>query len=278
MNIKEVETMTGLSRSNIRFYEKEELIHPQRNEKNGYREYSDKDVNDIKKIAYLRTLDISVEDIRRIIQKEVALYSVLKRQSQSLKSQITDLENAKQLCEQMLAEKSIDFEKMEVERYVVDVNEHLEKNRKALRFDTVGFFFLWGGVMVWGIVALACFVTAVFSYPFLPDRIPIQWNHGQVSSWADRWIMFMFPLACVIIRFLLRPFIWRWLWLKSIVSDSLTDYIANYLCFIVWSVQVFLLLFLAGIVKHVVVVILVDTAVLVGVLVIGWLRGKSDEA
>lgn len=44
MNIKEVEEQTGLPRSNIRFYEKENLILPLRNEKNGYRVYSEKDV------------------------------------------------------------------------------------------------------------------------------------------------------------------------------------------------------------------------------------------
>lgn len=56
MTIKEVENQTGLARSNVRFYEKEKLIVPSRNESNGYREYSEKDVEDIKKIAYLRTL------------------------------------------------------------------------------------------------------------------------------------------------------------------------------------------------------------------------------
>ena len=43
MTIKEVEEQTGLSRSNLRFYEKEKLIHPARNEKNDYREYSQQD-------------------------------------------------------------------------------------------------------------------------------------------------------------------------------------------------------------------------------------------
>ena len=51
MTIKEVEEKTGLSRSNIRFYEKEKLIDPDRNENNGYREYSEQDVEKIKKIA-----------------------------------------------------------------------------------------------------------------------------------------------------------------------------------------------------------------------------------
>ena len=56
MTIKDVEERTGLSRSNIRFYEKEKLIEPSRNESNGYRDYSENDVENIKKIAYLRTL------------------------------------------------------------------------------------------------------------------------------------------------------------------------------------------------------------------------------
>ena len=35
---------------------KEKLLHPSRNERNGYRDYSESDVEDLKKIAYLRTL------------------------------------------------------------------------------------------------------------------------------------------------------------------------------------------------------------------------------
>lgn len=49
MTIKETEELTGLSRSNIRFYEKEKLIVPSRNENNGYRDYSEQDVENIKK-------------------------------------------------------------------------------------------------------------------------------------------------------------------------------------------------------------------------------------
>ena len=71
MNVKEVEERTGLTRSNIRFYEREKLIEPSRNDKNGYRDYSEKDVVNIQKIAYLRTLEISIEDIRNIISEQV---------------------------------------------------------------------------------------------------------------------------------------------------------------------------------------------------------------
>ena len=90
MTIKEVEERTGLSRSNIRFYEKEKLIEPSRNESNGYRDYSENDVENIKKIAYLRTLGISIEDIRSIISEKVTLQEMLEKQKEVLKNQITD--------------------------------------------------------------------------------------------------------------------------------------------------------------------------------------------
>lgn len=95
MTIKEVEQITGLTRSNIRFYEKEKLISPDRNARNGYREYSKEDIKTIKKVAYLRTLGIAVEDIRRISSKEADLYDVVKEQRQSLDKQLSELENAK---------------------------------------------------------------------------------------------------------------------------------------------------------------------------------------
>lgn len=86
MTIKDVEERTGLSRSNIRFYEKEKLIEPSRNESNGYRDYSENDVENIKKIAYLRTLGISIEDIRSIIFEKVTLQEMLEKQKEVLKN------------------------------------------------------------------------------------------------------------------------------------------------------------------------------------------------
>lgn len=85
MTIKDVEERTGLSRSNIRFYEKEKLIEPSRNESNGYRDYSENDVENIRKIAYLRTLGISIEDIRSIISEKVTLQEMLEKQKEVLK-------------------------------------------------------------------------------------------------------------------------------------------------------------------------------------------------
>ena len=53
MNIKEVERETGISSRNIRFYEKEELIRPERNKVSDYREYDDGMVRRLKIIKIL---------------------------------------------------------------------------------------------------------------------------------------------------------------------------------------------------------------------------------
>ena len=65
MNIAEAERRTGLSRANIRFYEKEGLLTPTRGE-NGYRDYTEDDVQTLRKIMLLRRLRLSVPDIRAI--------------------------------------------------------------------------------------------------------------------------------------------------------------------------------------------------------------------
>jgi len=47
MKINQVEELTGITKKNIRFYEEQKLINPQRNPANGYREYSMEDVKQL---------------------------------------------------------------------------------------------------------------------------------------------------------------------------------------------------------------------------------------
>lgn len=278
MTIKEVEQITGLPRSNIRFYEKEKLINPTRNTSNGYREYSEEDIKTIKKVAYLRILGISIEDIRRLSSKEANLYDIVKIQKQILEQQLSELENAKSMCERMLSSgKTIDYENLDIELYVADVKDYWNKNRKVFKLDSVSFFYMWGGNITWGILAVACLLVAVFSFRHLPAEIPIQWSGDAVSSLVDKKFIFAFPAACIIIRFALRPFIWQWLRKNITESDSITDYITNYLCFIALSVEIFIILYVNEIVKYVTVVLFIDTFVLIGLLLIAVYRATRKK-
>ena len=273
MTIKEIEQITGLTRSNIRFYEKEKLISPVRNASNGYREYSEEDIKTIKKVAYLRTLGISVEDIRRLSNKDANLYDVIKMQRQTLEQHLSELENAKLMCERMLSSnEQIDYEDLDIEMYVADVKDYWNKNSNVFKLDSISFFYMWGGNITWGILVIACLLVAVFSIGYLPAEIPIQWNGGTVSSLVDKKFIFAFPAACIIIKFVLRPFIWRWLKINIIDSDSVTDYITNYLCFIALSVEILIILYVKEIVRYVTVILFIDTFVLIGLLLMAVYR------
>ena len=76
MTIKEVEELLEIPRATIRFYEKEGLITPNR-EKNRYRDYSDEDVEKLKKIVILRKIGMSVEDINDIFDGAKSINEVL---------------------------------------------------------------------------------------------------------------------------------------------------------------------------------------------------------
>ena len=164
MTIKDVEERTGLSRSSIRFYEKEKLIEPSRNERNGYRDYSENDVENIKKIAYLRTLGISIEDIRSIISENVSL--------------------------------------------------------------------------------------------------------------RDKKFIFAYPIACIVIRYFVRPIIYGKLQM-NFYCEVMTEYLTNYMCFLALSVELFSILFIYGIVKNIIAMLVVDTVVLIGVLIRGLAKKNS---
>ena len=64
MQIKEVEMLTGMTRANIRFYEKQGLLNETiRNEYN-YRKYTQDDVCQLQRIKLLRQLEVPMEDIK----------------------------------------------------------------------------------------------------------------------------------------------------------------------------------------------------------------------
>jgi len=66
--IKEISDMTGISIRMLRHYEKKGLLDPCIAEVNGYRNYSDKDLERLRRILFLRELDFSIEEARVILE------------------------------------------------------------------------------------------------------------------------------------------------------------------------------------------------------------------
>ena len=87
MKIKEVEKQLSISSHALRYYEKMNLIHPQRDE-NGYRDYNMQDIERLKKIRFLRELEIPIEDISKFKdslteETDIELYNIVEEFIQS---------------------------------------------------------------------------------------------------------------------------------------------------------------------------------------------------
>lgn len=273
MTIKEVEEKTGLTRSNIRFYEKEHLIQPVRKERNGYRDYTESNVEDIKKIAYLRTLGISIENIHKIINQEISLMEVISAQEKILDEQIIDLEKAKVICRQMLQEENVTYENLDIEAYVPELPTYWEKYKKIFQMDSAGFLSFCGGTFVWGMITVVSLIIALCSYPYLPELIPVQYSGGQASSLVNKNFIFVYPIVCVILRlFFKRYFRWKMLMTDRDLNDMISDYVTNFMCFVALTTQIFSVLFVYGHAKNAVLMLSVDGLVFLGLLIKGLMK------
>ena len=98
MKINEVEAAVGVTKKNIRFYEEEGLITPGREPGNGYRSYSQADVERLRRIKLLRKLDVPLAEIRQMLEGECTLAEGMERQLKRLNGRQTDLEEAIGFC------------------------------------------------------------------------------------------------------------------------------------------------------------------------------------
>ena len=103
MKIKDVEKRTQMDRATLYYYEKEGLLSPERTE-NGYRIYSAEDLLMIEKIKLLRSLQISIEDLKAMKRDDTSLSSVLETQLELLSSEEKKSQDAKEICQKMLAQ------------------------------------------------------------------------------------------------------------------------------------------------------------------------------
>ncbi|MEG0912001.1 MAG: MerR family transcriptional regulator [Oscillospiraceae bacterium] len=98
MTIKDVESLVGITKKNIRFYERMQLLTPLRDRENSYRNYSDADVQRLKKVKLLRSLHMPIEEIRKILSGENELQACLQSHTAELCAEIDNLRCARQLC------------------------------------------------------------------------------------------------------------------------------------------------------------------------------------
>lgn len=121
MTIKEVEQLLEIPRATVRFYEKEGLVNPGR-KGNGYRDYTDEDVEKLRKVIILRKISISVEDINDIFDGIKSMNEVLNTNIINLQQQMDELKGAINLSKKMRKD-DVEISSLDTGRYWNTINE-----------------------------------------------------------------------------------------------------------------------------------------------------------
>lgn len=131
MKINEVEAIVGVTKKNIRFYEEQGLLSPNRNKENGYREYSDNDVHTLLCIKLMRKLGVPVEEIRKMQRGIHTVSDGMQRHIVSLEREHKHIQQSIQLCTQLQKNDGY-IDAISVEEYLRQI-EQLEKQGAMFR-------------------------------------------------------------------------------------------------------------------------------------------------
>ena len=119
-SIKEAEALTGISRQNIRYYEKMGLLNPKREAGNGYRKYDEEDIERLKAILLFRKLDMPLEEIHKLLDHEIDLQPALDTQKVYLQQEKQKLEAALAFCDTIQEQ---DLAELDINRCLQEIEE-----------------------------------------------------------------------------------------------------------------------------------------------------------
>ena len=193
MKINEVEAAVGVTKKNIRFYEEEGLISPSREPGNGYRSYSQADVERLRRIKLLRKLDVPLAEIREMLEGHQTLAEGMSHQLERLSTRRKDLEEAIGFCE-VLQKAPGSLEELDVEQTlarlaareeqgVTFVNiERTDRKTERIRSACVGAAIF---------TALMAFVIAIMAWAVYSDM-------ENAPPLPLLIVMFGIPVGCIV--------------------------------------------------------------------------------
>lgn len=94
MKTNEIGKKLGISKQTIMFYEKEGLLKPSRDE-NGYRNYSEEDLQTLKVIKLLRSMEVGIDDIKLVLDGKLSFHECLHSKEEYIEEKAEEIENLK---------------------------------------------------------------------------------------------------------------------------------------------------------------------------------------
>jgi len=178
MKINEVESLVGITKKNIRFYEEQGLLSPKRNSENSYREYDDEDVQTLRRIKLLRKLGVPIEEIRQMFGGTHTVADGMRRHLISLERERRNLEQSIALCQE-LQSMDIPMNGMDA-ALILSKMEAMEKSGTAFRNNQeqdirIRYIAPVVITIIMVILMIALSALILWSYKVSPDDAPPVW-------------------------------------------------------------------------------------------------------
>ena len=180
MKINEVEAAVGVTKKNIRFYEEEGLITPSREPGNGYRSYSQADVERLRRIKLLRKLDVPLAEGMSL---QLERLSTRRKDLDEAIGFCTVLEKASGNLEELDVEQTLARLAAREEQGVTFVNiERTDRKGERIRGACIGAALF---------VALMAFVIATMAWAFYSDP-------QEAPPLPLLIVLFGIPVGCIV--------------------------------------------------------------------------------
>lgn len=200
MKIKELENLLSISRSNVRFYEKQGLFSPERKD-NNYREYTEQDIKVLKKIIVFRKMGFTVEEIKLIQNNDLPFAEAIANAQRRIEDEIEQLNGSLKLIKQV-AQENLSFDEIDIDEHWNTISESEKSGEKFvdickdfLELELNSFDAMWkyvffhdfkksrakhGTVIACGILLLLCVLRGI----------------GKVLIWKESfWSGFLYPFV-----------------------------------------------------------------------------------
>ena len=200
LKIKELENLLSILRSNVRFYEKQGLFSPERKD-NNYREYTNQDIEVLKKIIIFRKMGFTVEEIKLIQNNDLPFAEAIANAQRRIEDEIEQLNGSLKLIKQV-AQENLSFDEIDIDEHWNTISESEKSGEKFvdickdfLELELNSFDAMWkyvffhdfkksrakhGTVIACGILLLLCVLRGI----------------GKVLIWKESfWSGFLYPFV-----------------------------------------------------------------------------------
>ena len=131
MTTHEVEEMLGITKQTLIYYEKEGFITPQR-DSNNYRNYLKKELDILELILLLRSMEISIDEIKLILNNQLSIRDALKTKKEFIENTKIQLEDIDQKINNYIKRKEVKIsfnnEEIKYNNLVIPINEIIDFN------------------------------------------------------------------------------------------------------------------------------------------------------